>query len=199
MQHNNQLQVIDEFFNSFSLPQATKYIHQLIIWADKEKHWQKQTPSLLLWFTAQLQKLVPMVYEIVSTNTEHENVILNLNLKEQELPPPVTYCNWHRHSPWQFIPRHLSVKEFNNPYKALKKFTRYRTQEKWNEVIEDCCYYALSNSCIGEFADGTSLYLTAIHLYKMVEACHLISVRSIWEPLPERRKYQNSLSTGGEG
>ncbi|MFC0771393.1 hypothetical protein [Terrimonas alba] len=98
---------------------------------------------------------------------------------------------WHRAStPWDYFPRHLSTTEFKDPYKPLRKFTRYRPLNKWREILKELCHHALSPTSIHEFDDGTSMIRTWLHLHKLLEATHLIEVRTIGDEEQPRKKWK---------
>jgi hypothetical protein len=79
--------------------------------------------------------------------------------------------------PWDFFPRHLSKKEFLDPYKALEKFASFRNIDQWKQVIRDLAIHALSEIPLNEFDDSNSILRTYIHLNKLIEATHLIEIR----------------------
>jgi hypothetical protein len=169
------------FFDCYGMSGATHLLSKLIKTADAENIWKGSSPSDALFFTEKMEELIEAVFAIVGRyDYETEAVIENAEdeklwlLSEYHL-----YCGWHVHSvPWDFFPRSLGKKEFCNPYKALEKFTAYRNQYQWKDVLHQFLFHALSHRSIREFDDGTSLLQTYIHLHKVIEATHLIEVRT---------------------
>ncbi|MEI9911758.1 MAG: hypothetical protein WDO71_20180 [Bacteroidota bacterium] len=104
-----------------------------------------------------------------------------------------TYCGWHKgDTPWQFFPRHLSQKEFLDPWKALQKIRRYKNVEEWKEQLRDLLHEALSDSVLDNGMSGEEALDTWLLLHKLLEATHLIEVRAIKEdkdgPRPKWKK-----------
>lgn len=79
-------------------------------------------------------------------------------------------------SRWKDFPRHLSLKEFCNPYKVVKKFFNYQPMEKWVHDVEEIVDCALSRNR-GEL--GLNMLFIYVQLSKLVEAAHLINVREV--------------------
>jgi hypothetical protein len=87
------------------------------------------------------------------------------------------YCsNYQISSEWKDLPRFLSSKEFCNPYKALRKFFKYKKLTEWLHDWEELVESALSKN-----AGGLGLEMTEVHhfMLKLVEAAHLINVREV--------------------
>jgi hypothetical protein len=173
--------IIYAFFDCYGLSHARSILSKMIKTADAEKIWKGSSPSDVLFFTEKMEELIEAVFAIVGRyDYKSEAVIENIEdeklwfLSEYQL-----YCGWHIHStPWDFFPRHLSKKEFCDPYKALEKFTAYRSHYQWKDVLREFLFHALSPNSISEFDDGTSLLQSYIHLHKLIEATHLIEVRT---------------------
>lgn len=192
-QHNYN--IIDRFFDAFDLPSALKILSNYIRTADEEKTWSFSHPADLLYFTEWLLQLLEAVDQLTAAVDYKQEIIL----EKQEtncwmLTEYHNYCGWQTgKSAWDFIPRHLSKKEFLNPYKALHKCMKYRNLLQWKETIKDLTHYALSPAAITGFEDGTSILGTWIHLHKLIEAAHLIEVRTADKPARPRRKWSGTL------
>jgi len=200
--HSNHYQVIDAFFDCYDLSYAVSILGRAIKTADKEKTWKGQPPSHLLLFIEKLGELMEAAFSIVERYDHNSKASLDKDDTEEiwSLAQYETYCGWHiRSTPWDFFPRHLSKKEFLDPYRALEKFTRYRSLFAWKEIVKDILFHALSPNSISEFDDGTSILGTWLHLHKFLEATHLIQVRTIDEQKQRRRfewKDRDSLLAG---
>jgi len=186
--HSNHYQVIDAFFDCYSLSDAVSLLGRATKTADKEKKWKGQPPSHLLLFMEKFAELIAAAFSIVERDDHNIKVILNKDDKYLwSLAQYETYCGWHiRSAPWDFFPRHLSKKEFSDPYRVLKKFTRYRSLFAWKELLKDILFHALSPNSISEFDDGASLLIVWLHLHKLLEATHLMHVRTIDEKKQRR-------------
>lgn len=187
-------QVIDDFFDAYSLSHARQILRTIIKTADTQKTWKSPCPANAIYFTKRLQLLLEAVFSITEQYDYRKEIVLDKTGLDESLmlTRHDTYCGWHsRSTPWDFFPRHLSAKEFTDPYKALKKFTRYRSLREWKETLEKLCFHALSPNSINEFDDGTSLIGTWLHLHKILEATHLIEVRYPDKETEPRKKWKH--------
>ncbi len=185
---------LDDFFDAYSLAHARYMLGELIRSADAERIWKGKCPANAVWFTQKLQELISAVFAIIQEDQYPDEIILDKNNTDDlwMLKNYADYCGWHRAStPWDFFPRHLSQKEFLNPFRALKKFTRYRSLPAWSDALKELALHALSPDSIQEFEDGTSLLGTWLHLHKLLEAAHLLEVRRKTEEGKTPRKWSN--------
>ncbi|NCU03990.1 MAG: hypothetical protein GXC73_08385 [Chitinophagaceae bacterium] len=189
---NHHYQTIDSFFDTFDLAAAGRLLHTAIKTADSKKIWN-DIPAEALCFIERLTELTEAVFELIhqydykeEVQIPKENTATIFTLTHYE-----TYCGWHtQRTAWDFFPRHLSKKEFRNPYKALEKFTRYKTLPQWKHILKEICMYALSPESISDLNEGESLVSTAHQLHKMLEAAHLIEVRQVTSSPKPRRKWK---------
>jgi len=186
-------QAIDNFFDAYSLPHALHMLAKLIKTADKEKIWKGACPANAIWFTERLELLTEAVFALQERYDYHKEVILDKdNSGLWMLNQYKTYCGWHRASaPWDFFPRHLSQKEFIDPYKVLKKFTKYRSLAGWKEILKDLRFNALSPHSISEFDDRIGIISIWLLLHKLLEAAHLIEVRMPDDEIKPRKKWKD--------
>jgi hypothetical protein len=158
-------QTIHSFFDSYGLVHARSILTEIIKKADSEKSWNRSASCDVLFFSERINELIEAVYHIGNTVHQHPEVILDKDTKEDIwlLTDYDNYCGFHRNdTPWDFFPRHLTKKEFLDPYKGLEKFTRFRNIGQWKEVIRDLAYHALSDVPLNEFDDSKSTLLTYI-------------------------------------
>jgi hypothetical protein len=188
-------QTIHSFFDAYGFVHARSILQELIKKADSEKSWNRNACCNVLFFTEKLTELIEAVYQIINTYDQQEEAIIGEQAKEDswQLTNYNTYCVTHRNdTPWDFFPRHLSKKEFLDPYKALEKFTSFRNIDQWKQSIKHLAYYALSSTSINEFDDDKSILRTYIHLNKLIEATHLIEIR-IQPATPKYHKKRKPL------
>lgn len=174
-------QQLHSFFSGYALPQALGRLSGCIKAADSPKIWKGHSPADLLWFMDKFQELIDLVFYVTEEEDYHSGAILNdkTNGIVWQLNSYETYCGWHADSnPWDFFPRHLSRKEFINPYLALRKLTRFYSKEEWETCLKDILQHALSPHHFYELDDSVSLLRIYLLLHKMLEACHLIDVRT---------------------
>ena len=187
-------QTIDEFFDAFSLPHALSMLANLVKTAASYKAWKGACPANAIYFTERLKLLTEAVFSIQEQYELRNEIVLDKSNTEMlwMLGQYETYCGWHRAStPWHFFPRHLSQKEFINPYKALKKFAKKHSLKEWKEILKELCFHSLSPHSIDDFDDNTNIIDIWLHLHKMIEAVHLIEVRTIADEPKPRRKWKN--------
>lgn len=186
-------QTIDSFFDSFDLPSSIKLVKKILKTADANKKW-KGIPANPLYFTSRIIDLITAVYALLDEYDIKEEIKIKNEPSAWTLTAYETYCGWHAgRTPWDFFPRHLSKKEFLNPYEALEKFTSFQTLTQWKYILNDLLAHALSTESIGQFYENESMLSTWLHLNKLLEAAHLLEVRqSNPQPKP-RRKWKPAL------
>ncbi|XVJ67827.1 MAG: hypothetical protein HEQ40_17210 [Lacibacter sp.] len=174
---------IDNFFDNFGYTPAKKILARILYTACSYKTWSAGSPSQVLYFTELLQQLIDTAFLITENNAINPKAILSKTKynRQKLLTHTHTFCSNPRYTPWQYLPRHLSYKEFLNPYKALDTFTTYYTLAQWKKQVQEMQFYALSGSDWEDLPDGRSLLKLHTHLQKLIEAFHLIYVRTIYK------------------
>ncbi len=96
---------------------------------------------------------------------------------------------------WDFLPRHLSQKQYRNPYHVFHQCTRKSTLPQWRALLEDLlaaasyCNMHGEDGCISYSDKEPSARAHCKRLVELVEAAHLIYVREgLWEQQLEARK-----------
>jgi len=187
-------QTIRNFFDCYGFSHAKSILSRMIKTAGSGKTWKGRSPSDLIYFTEKLGELIDAVYYIVNRFEYRPEAILDKEINEDLwlLNDYALYCGWYAgESPWDFFPRHLSKKEFLDPYRAFEKFSKYNNHLRWKEVVKDILFHALSAVYLDEFDDGTDILRTYIHLHKLIEAAHLIEVRITEDAQQPRRKWKD--------
>lgn len=176
---HSHYQAIDEFFDFFSLPAARYYLSTAIKAAESTRVWDKKTPANLLYFFEHTEALLSTVYRIVKTGRKIKQAVSADPNSAPDLTRFPIYCSrCDQLTPWDYFPRSLSAKEYHDPYKALQKFTTYHSQKKWQEILQYILSYALGTNPLTDAGMSLELVRTAELLLKMLEACHLIYVRT---------------------
>ena len=176
---DSKYQAIHEFFESFTLPFARDYLLSAIRAAESSRIWNKGAPTNLLYFFESLEALLPAVYGIVKSGHKTKSVLLPGSANTTDISQYHLYCGvYDQHKPWDYFPRSLSAKEYRDPYKALQKFTSRASKKEWKENIRFLLSYALGVSSLSESGVNLELFTIAELLLKMLEACHLIYVRT---------------------
>ncbi len=173
----------NEFFESFTLPFARDYLLSALKAAESKRIWNKAAPTDLLYFFESMEALLPAIYSIVKEGNETKKVILPKSPNSSDLTQYHLYCGrYDQLKPWDYFPRSLSVKEYQNPYKALQKFTSEASKKEWRETLHYLLSYALGANSLSELGVNMELVSISEYLQKMLEACHLIYVRTAIQP-----------------
>ena len=171
---------ISDFFSAHSLPSAIQGLSSSLKAANREKIWKGRCPANLIYFYERLQGLLVAAYDLLDDVERREDAKLtDPSDNVWSLTEYKTYCGWHAgDTPWHFFPRHLTQKEFLDPWKALKKITRYQPLEQWKACFKEILQDALCTHAVNE---DTAILDTWLLLHKLLEALHLIEVRVITE------------------
>lgn len=170
---------IIEFFESFTLPFARNYLISAIKAAESKRIWNKAAPTDLLYFFECMEALIPEIYSIVKDGKKTKKVILPKSPNSSDLTQYHLYCGrYDQLKPWDYFPRSLSAKEYQNPYKALQKFTSKASKKEWRETLHYLLSYALGANSLSELGVNLELISISEDLQKMLEASHLIYVRT---------------------
>lgn len=170
---------IHEFFECFTLPFARHYLISAIKAAESSQIWSKRAPTDLLHYFEMLEKLTVSVYTIVKTDNKTKKVILPKTKGSPDLTQYHLFCGrYDKLEAWDFFPRCLSPKEYRDPYQVLEKFTQWNSKKEWQKSLRYILSFALGENGFSESSINLELIKTAELLLKMLEACHLIYVRT---------------------
>ncbi len=167
------------FFDSFTLPFARSYLLSSIKAAEGSGIWKKNAPTDLLFFFESLEKMVNSVYKIVEADSNIGKLVINKKKNLIDLTDCRLFCGtYDQHQSWDYFPRSLSAKEYFDPNKALQKFTCGASKKEWKENLRYILSYALGASSLSELGVNLELVRMSELLQKMLDACHLIDVRT---------------------
>jgi hypothetical protein len=170
---------IQEFFDSITLPKALAYLKSTIKSAEAKEIWKMSSPNDLLNFFESMKGLLESVFRIVDSRKTLEVVVLSKKDKTPSLNDCSLYCaNYDGLTAWDYFPRSLSKKEFRDPYKALSRFSEIRGIREWEEIMDYLLNGALGKSSLTEAGVHLEVFTISEQLHKMIEACHLIYVRT---------------------
>jgi hypothetical protein len=169
---------IRSFFDHFVIDDAVSWLESIIKAATRKKIWKKEVPAQMLLYMRLLEELITAAFEITESCTIGENAII-ANDSEEASPAHVDYVSHYRGcNSWSCFPRSLTLKQYCNPYKAIKKFTRYATLPQWKTYIKDCTEYALLDANIDDVLLSYDILAIRLRLLQLIEACHLLDVRT---------------------
>lgn len=188
-------QIISTFFDTYGFYHARSLLGRIIKAAASQKVYKGNCPANVLHYMQKLQQLIEAAFTIIKQNDVRQGVrikIIDTN-KLWSLTNYETYCGYHIHStPWHFFPRHLSQKEFLDPCMVLQKFTNKRPLKQWKQILKQITEQALSPQAINEMNETINILSIWLHLHKLIEAAHLIHVRTHDKQNPPHFKPQKS-------
>jgi len=198
----NPYKVISNYFSWSALPAQRTHIRQIMTAAIKDGHWSKGHPRTLIHVGERLEKLIEALYLIqredgkVASNSS----IVNPDEVKKDVVNAELYCGWSAmFFPWDYFPRHLTKEEYINPYKALRKFFKYRSLPEWKGLIKELMDCALSVQSAYELSSYLNVLKISSMLQKIVEAAHLIEVRELM-PLAGKKRaiYTSTIDPDAE-
>jgi len=178
----NPYRVISHYFSWSALPAQRTSIRQIIAASIKERHWNKGHPRILIHAGERIEKLIEAAYLIQREDDKIANnpSIINSSEVRKDVVNPELYCGWAvMFFPWDYFPRHLTKAEYINPYKALRKFFKYRSLPEWKGLMKELMDCALSPQSVYELGAYFNVIKVSTMLQKLVEAAHLIEVREL--------------------
>jgi len=194
----NPYRVISFYFSWSALPAQRTNIRQIIAASIKERHWSKGHPRILIHAGERLEKLIEAAYLIQREDDKVEDnpSIINPDEIRKDVVNPELYCGWAAmFFPWDYFPRHLTKEEYINPYKALRKFFKYRSLPEWKGLIKELMGCALSPQSVYELGAYFNVVKVSTMLQKLVEAAHLIEVRELMVAAGRKRSTYTATIT----
>lgn len=169
---------IRAFFDGYTLPSALRYLDTMLKSAESRTIWRQGAPADLIHFEERIEELVGAVYGISRFQLVQEQV--GNSGKKPDLEALSLYCPDHPgRAPWDFVPRSLSAKEYINPYRTVQKFTKKATRKEWLEILKQLENYALAKNSLFDLGIEIPLIEISEALRKILEAAHLINLRTI--------------------
>lgn len=171
---------LQDFFDCYQLSQALTETEKITRAAVKPKAWRTKRPYRPVLFMEQFSQLVHAAFCIMTNYSEREASIIKAPADgEPDLRQTQNYFSLYRNcSAWSNMPRHLTAAQYHDPYIVLRKFTSYAAEPEWKQVCKDFAEYALTNGRMDEEYPGYKLLPIRLHMLRLLEACHLILVRS---------------------
>jgi len=169
---------IRTFFYHFKVSDAVSYLEIILRAATSFKLWTKEEPAQLLLYMEMLQELIAAALEIYYGHSIRKDAIIKQDnetgiLLQQYFVNNASDCNR-----WNCFPRSLTLQQYYNPYKAIKKLAKYMSVQEWEAFIKDCTEYALLKATITDVRTAYDILLIRLRLLQLIEACHLLHVRT---------------------
>jgi hypothetical protein len=143
---------IHEFFSGFGLCGAIDYMESILHAALTEKIWNKASPYEAICFIGNMQLLCTAAFIIFINQSQKKLAVMDpFDTDRVEMPEVKSLTHKYVITDlWIHFPRSLTLKQYYNPYKAIKKFCNYRKEAQWKKTLEDCSEYALGRHTIQE-------------------------------------------------
>lgn len=172
---------IHDFFDIYILPDALNFLRTVLKAAGTGKVWKKGYPFSAIFYMQQLEKLCTAAFYIHENYAHREEGIIE---KEKQVNNPgielLQGCTGSRAGEnfWACFPRNLTLSQFYDPYLAIERFCKYQNEAAWKNRFADIQEYALSEHPILELHPPVNLLNVQRHLMRLIEACHLLEVRT---------------------
>jgi len=171
-------QVITDFCRDRDVNCYRKGIKALLLAATTEDIYSKGSPSDLLYEMKMVESLINAAYLINQQDRYSE-----LEIGDEDLFNPALFRYGHgRASDWHCFPRNLSLKEYKNPYLAMRRFFRVMDLPAWKSILNDIVDFALGEDSINDAEIDIDLVSVYIYLTKLIESAYLIEARKVAVP-----------------
>lgn len=186
---------IREFFDWFEYDGIIRETNTIIRAAAGHKIWKKEEPGYVVFNMEKLAELCSAAFVIHQSYSKREEVVI-----PAANAPDLSEMWWYYHgaygcSAWDSLPRHLTGRQFFNPYKAIKKFCKYMPEAEWENTLETLTKYALFTDSILDTQPRYNILTMKLRLMQMIEACHLIQIRTTRkDKMEEDKKESQKLS-----
>lgn len=165
-------QVFAECFFFADIGSFKKTIRQVLLSAASRKVHKKDEPASVL----QLFHAITSVM-LAAQALHRQKKTAPLKIEQEQFTDKRLYAR--PNSPcaeWEYLPRHLSAKEYQHPYRVFSRFFKRRDVAQWRQGIEQALSFALSSYTEDSDLNLLELYL---QLTRLMEAAHLIDVREV--------------------
>lgn len=188
---------IHKFFDNYHLETALQETEGIIKVATTEKAWKKDYPYSLIYFMKMLEDLCEAALVIHYNYSTRDECIVEITTGtgEPDMSRQQQFIIRNRFSNvWNCFPRHLSPGQYHNPYKAIKKFAGCMSAAEWKKALQELTEYALSDSPIDDAYPPYNILTVRQRLLQLIEACHLLEVRSNIKKAAPQAKQKNKKS-----
>ena len=172
---------IDSYFDSYDYTFAIARLSSCLKACSQKKIWSERKnkcPSDLILFIEKTEGLIKCVFNILREKKFDTDAIIASY--SDKLILDYCYANVHypdEYSCWMYFPRHLSLKEFLNPYKAFQKIAMFGSKEEWIGILNGILHRALSPFGWEEYGESSDMLRIYLLLHKLLEASHLVHIR----------------------
>lgn len=175
-QFNEAAASVHAVFEAYSLSDISKELEDIIKAATKNTVYKKHVPADVLYLMDNVIELCNIAF--ILSPIEHTNGVLENTDKIFDLSHSKDFIGHLKgHNAWNCFPRNLTIAQYNNPYKAIKKFCRFKTEVEWCQILKDITAYALGKGEIQDEYSVLEILIIRKRLLQLIEACHLLDIR----------------------
>ena len=169
---------IINFYGENTLAEVLQQVEKLVHAACSDKR-PRRSSGQLLFVVQQLQEIVAAALTIQSQQGWHSDAIV----KAPDKAIPVIHETQQYVSKqlegnaWDCFPRHLSSRQYHNPYRVFKKLANSMAADEWKQMLQDLLEYAMMKATITDAHSASTILMVQKRLCQLLEAGHLLAVR----------------------
>jgi len=172
---------IHDFFDIYTMADALGFLQSILKAAATKKIWSKGAPFRVLYYVRQLTTLCNTAFYIQENLARRDAAIIKKDKRVDNPGIEMLQASMGKRAAetlWNSFPRHITLQQFYNPYLVIDSFCRYLPQAGWQKALEEIQEYALLGSRITELHPPYNLLSIQRQLARLIEACHLVEVRT---------------------
>lgn len=178
-QHGYDMQNADQglhrFFDVYRLPVAIAYTESILEAATLPKVWRQEPPANVLCFMEHMEQLFTAAGTLLNSYATNDEAITATGV------PGIITAGSTTGSPkghaWDYFPRSLTAKQYNNPLSAISQCCSYMPEAAWKELLHDITECALSNTTLYDMLPDCNISRVRRYLLRLLEGCYLIRLR----------------------
>ena len=172
-------QCIHHFFDVYSLPYALQYMESALKAATSNTTWKKEEPFALLFYMENINTLCSAAFTIFYNRAVNEKAIIHKpeNGEPDMLNTAHVHDKYFNINAWNNFPRSLTARQYHDPYRAIKKFCNYMAHDQWKTFFKGVLENAFSKT-FNDIYVSYEVLTTRLRILQLIEACHLIEVRT---------------------
>jgi len=163
-------QVLAHFFAEAPMHEFRRLVKKLVSHAGGAGVYKGASPGDVLLYGRLIRSLIRAAHAL---KDKHSPVIIN---GEDLFSEKYYRSHYAGARAWNEFPRHLSEKEYRDPYRVFKRLFRYQALQHWLRCWERVVQGVL---CADDALAPTAPVEVYTHLAKLVEAAHLVDVREV--------------------
>jgi hypothetical protein len=172
---------IHDFFDIYIMEDALHFLQTILKAASTGKVWGKGYPFSAIYYMQQLEKLCNAAFYINENHAQRGAAVIEEDQRTNNPGIELLQTNTgtrRGENLWTCFPRSLTLSQFYDPYLAIERFCKYQSETGWKNIFAEIKEYALSVHRISDLHPPLNLLNIQRHLLRLIEACHLLEVRT---------------------